>query len=146
MVRKISSERVEILNPDKLATLTAFRMDPYEYFDHPYWDTRKSRRPGKKYVNPYMPVPSEVAKHGSEFSDRRCANSQHIIYRNLDIVNLRFSTTAWRDRTNTSKKCRLQGKAGPSLVLPPQPLTTSAWKERPRISTSIRSHVGKFKK
>lgn len=42
-------------------------MDSYEYFDHPYWDTRKSRRPGKKYVNPYMPDLSEAAKHGSEF-------------------------------------------------------------------------------
>lgn len=69
-------------------------MDPYEYFDHPYWDTRKSRRPGKKYVNPYMPDLSEVAKHGSEFGRQRCVKFTTHHLSKLDHVNLRYSTTA----------------------------------------------------
>ncbi len=69
-------------------------MDTYKYFDHPYWDTRKSRRPGKNYVNPYMPDPLEVAKHGSEFGRQRCVKSTTHHLLRLDHVNLRYSITA----------------------------------------------------
>ena len=64
-------------------------MDLYSYFDHPYWDTRKSRRPGKQYVNPYMPDLSVVATQGSEYGGQRWVKftTHHLI--KLIRVNIR---------------------------------------------------------